>query len=180
LALLELAHVASWAIFHRNVCWIAAPPSQVNIDETGRLHSKSEAALVFPDRWTLYAWKGVLVSPWIILTPHKITLQTIDRQLNPWVKRCMIDIYTPERYIKDGGALCVAQDDTGKLWRRHWRGFGDDTWAAVEVINGTPEPDGTFKHYYLQVPAHVRTAREAVAWTYGMTERQYANLSVRT
>ena len=45
--------------------------------------------------------------------------------------------------------------------------------AAVEVVNGTAEPDGTRKHYFLQVPPTVRSAREAVAWTYGLTEQRY-------
>jgi hypothetical protein len=43
----------------------------------------------------------------------------------------------------------------------------------VEVVNGTPEPDGTHKRYFLQVPPTVRTPREGVAWTYGLSERQY-------
>ena len=40
-------------------------------------------------------------------------------------------------------------------------------------INGTPEPDGARKHYFLQVPANMRSAREAVAWTYGLPEQRY-------
>jgi hypothetical protein len=51
---------------------------------------------------------------------------------------------------------------------------------VVEVVNATPEPDGTRKHFFLQVPAHMRTAREAVAWTYGMSEHAYSRLIVRT
>jgi len=63
-----------------------------------------------------------------------------------------------------------AQDETGVLWRQRWRW---EAWAAVEVINGTPEVDGTRKRYFLQVPANMRTAREAVAWTYGLPEARY-------
>jgi len=51
---------------------------------------------------------------------------------------------------------------------------------AVEVINATPEPDGTHKHFFLQVPAHMRTAREAVAWSYGLSTKAYSRLVVRT
>ena len=82
----------------------------------------------------------------------------------------MIDILTPQRFIEQGGAYRVAQDETGILWRQRWRW---EAWAAVEVVNGTPEPDGTYKHYFLQVPPTVRTPREAVAWTYGLSERHY-------
>ena len=41
------------------------------------------------------------------------------------------------------------------------------------------EQDGTSKRYFLQVPANMRTAREAVAWTYGLPEQRYRP-SVRT
>jgi len=43
----------------------------------------------------------------------------------------------------------------------------------VEVHNSTPEPDGTRKTYYLRVPPTTRTAREAVAWTFGMSGTEY-------
>ena len=78
---------------------------------------------------------------------------------------------TPERFVALRGATCIARDEYGKLWRRSWR---LDAWAAVEVTNGTPEPDGTFKKYFLQVPAHFQTPRQAVAWTYGLLPEQYS------
>jgi len=41
------------------------------------------------------------------------------------------------------------------------------------VVNGTPDPDGSHRRYFLRVPPNVRTAHEAVAWTYGLTAREY-------
>jgi hypothetical protein len=38
----------------------------------------------------------------------------------------------------------------------------------VEVVNATPEPDGTSATYLLRVPPAVSSARQAVAWTFGM------------
>jgi hypothetical protein len=90
----------------------------------------------------------------------------------------MIEIMTPQRYVAQGGAARVAEDETGILWRKAW--LASDAWAAVEVINATPEPDGTRQHFFLQVPATMRTAREAVAWTYGLSANAYARLAVRT
>jgi hypothetical protein len=48
-----------------------------------------------------------------------------------------------------------------------------EVWQAVEVVNSTAEPDGTFKTYFLSVPPTVSTAREAVAWTFGLSEKEY-------
>jgi hypothetical protein len=78
----------------------------------------------------------------------------------------------------EGGAVRVAEDETGVLWRKRWP--PRDVWAAVEVINATAEADGTHKHYFLQVPPELRTPREAVAWTYGMQARTYSKLVART
>src|SRR5260370_816926 len=83
----------------------------------------------------------------------------------------------PEPYVALGGAVRVAEDETGVLWRKRW--MASDAWAAVEVINATPEPDGSRKHYFLQVPANMQTAREAVAWTYGLRADAYTRLVVR-
>jgi hypothetical protein len=43
----------------------------------------------------------------------------------------------------------------------------------VKVKNSTPEPDGLFKDYFLRVPPTVKTAHEAVAWTFGETPETY-------
>jgi hypothetical protein len=43
----------------------------------------------------------------------------------------------------------------------------------VSGLNCSPEPDGTFKVYTLRVPPTVRTAREAVAWTFNLPTEQY-------
>jgi hypothetical protein len=44
----------------------------------------------------------------------------------------------------------------------------------IEVINRTREPDGSFRRYWLRVPPTMRTAHEAVAWTFNMSAEQYA------
>jgi hypothetical protein len=44
---------------------------------------------------------------------------------------------------------------------------------VVEVENGTREPDGSRRHYFLPVPPGARTPHEAVAWTYGLTPDRY-------
>ena len=51
------------------------------------------------------------------------------------------------------------------------------SWTAVEVVNGTAEADGSRKRYVLRVPSRMRTAREAVAWTYGLNGRSSTRAS---
>lgn len=174
----QIAKSAGWLQPHRATCWLAERPSLLRGDVRDRLHDASGPALRYPDGWSVWAWKGVEVPRRIIEQPGEITLEAIDAEANVQVRRCMIEIMTPARYVALGGAARIAEDETGVLWRKIW--FATDAWAAVEVINATPEADGTRRHFFLQVPAHMRTAREAVAWTYGLGTKTYADLVMRT
>jgi hypothetical protein len=174
----QTARSVGWLQPHERTCWLAERPNILRGDAAGRLHSASGPALRFPDGWSVWAWKGVEVPRWTIEQPEQITLVSIDGETNVQVRCCMIEIMTPQRYVALGGAVRIAEDETGILWRKSW--LASDAWAAVEVINATPEPDGTRKHFFLQVPANMRTARDAVAWTYGLRPDVYAQLGVRT
>jgi hypothetical protein len=166
----QVAKNAAWILPNERVCWLSERPTSIKSDSNGRLHAPDGPALSYGDGWAVYAWKGVLVPAWIVDRPERINVRSIAASHDPQIRRCMIDILTPQRFIADGGAYRVSQDETGILWRQRWRW---EAWAAVEVVNGTAEPDGTHKHYFLQVPPTVRSAREAVAWTYGLTEQRY-------
>jgi hypothetical protein len=168
---------AGWIQPHTQTCWLSERQQLLHGDASDRLHHAQGPALRFRDGLSVFAWRGVEVPRWMIEQPERITLAAIDEQSNVQVRRCMIEIMTPQRYVERGGAVCVAEDETGTLWRRTWHA---DSWAVVEVVNATPEADGTRKHYFLQVPAHLQSAREAVAWTYGIAPDVYDKLVVRT
>jgi hypothetical protein len=174
----QLAEHTGWVLPHQHVCWLAERPSTLSFDISGRLHSAAGPALAYRDGWSAWFWKGIEVPSKFIESPGTITLASIERQPNAVLRRCMIEIMTPSRFLALGGARIAAQDETGVLWRKTW--LPGDSWAAVEVVNGSPDPDGTYRHYILQVPPDLGTPRAAVAWTYGMTERDYRRLHLRT
>ena len=90
-----------------------------------------------------------------------------------------VDFYKSCMRIAESRAHLTSEDECGRLFIKQLRG-PKLLWSAVEVVNGTPEPDGTYRRYYLQVPARLRwTAREAVAWTYGLSADEY-KVTVRT
>jgi hypothetical protein len=84
---------------------------------------------------------------------------------NVTVRRRAMEKYGIERLLKKGGGICVQQDDYGKLWRLPTDNPADDHAQWVEVVNSSPEEDGSFAHFFLRVPANVDTAKAAVAWT---------------
>ena len=178
LGLWQLAANAGWLQPHAQTCWLSERPDRLSADVNDRLHHPSGPALRFRDGFSAFAWRGIEVPRTLIERPEEITPAAIDAETNVQIRRCMIEIMTPRRYVAEGGAKRIAEDETGILWRRTW--LAHDAWAAVEVINATPEPDGTRKHFFLQVPPNLQTARAAVAWSYGMQPEVYDQLVVRT
>jgi hypothetical protein len=76
----------------------------------------------------------------------------------------MIERFGAEGLVREGDASLVAEDETGRLWQRHLhdRQFDEEYITMVEVQNSTPEPDGSYRTYFLRVPNHTRA--RATAW----------------
>jgi hypothetical protein len=172
-------------IVHPDFVMISDRPEVMTVDDRWRPHNADGPFAVWRDGTALYSWHGMRIPRWYVERKDLMTAATIESEVNAEQRRAMIEIFTSERYIRESGCTKEHQDETGILWRRAFgngtrRGAPDDVWSCVEVINGTREPDGTFKHYFLQVPPTVTTAKEAVAWTYGMTADEYTRLTIRT
>jgi hypothetical protein len=114
----------------------------------------------------------VRVTQQVIEQPSTITVKQIDGETNAEVRRVLIERYGQVKFLQDGGAEVVHQDDWGTLYRRDMQ--DDEPLVMVKVVNSTREPDGSYRDYFLRVPPTVRTAREAVAWTFGQEAEQYA------
>lgn len=147
-------------------------PERQSTDAQGRLHHETGPALLCRDGWPLYSWHGVSVPAQVIERPDRISTSAIDSETNAEVRRVMIERYGASRYLLDSGAQKTHTDDYGTLYRKARQ---DDTdLVMVKVVNSTPESDGTFKDYFLRVPPEMKTAREAVAWTFDKSESEYA------
>jgi len=178
----ELAQSAGWAIPCRGVCFVAERHATLHRDERGRLHCEDGPAVAFPDGWQIHAVHGVRVPAWVIEQPERLTIAAIDAERNEEVRRVMIERYGWERYGADSGATVIDHDERwGTLKQR-----GADLW--LEVVNRSPEPDGSFRRYALPVHPECRpilsddgdlgraqkpTALNAVASTFGLTGAAY-------
>ncbi|MCR4299885.1 MAG: hypothetical protein NUV75_14255, partial [Gallionella sp.] len=134
--------------------WVAKPAVHVEtIDGRRRLHNEVAAALE-SDVENLYFWHGVLVPEIVVMRPERITLQHIASEHNAEVRRVMIERYGEDRYIVDSGMKAVAHHDRwGTLYHQPFdRGRPI---CKLRVVNRSPEPDGSFKPYWLSVnPIH--------------------------
>jgi hypothetical protein len=129
----------------------------------------------------------------IIEEPRRITVEAIKEVREPTLRRVMIERYRHGEethgiaaYLRDADALRLDQDPAfGTLWRLAVAG---EPTLMVEVVNHSPEPDGAYRHFFLQVHPELRpiltdgtygaaqplTARNAVASTFGLSGAEYA------
>ncbi|QLH27336.1 DUF6745 domain-containing protein [Streptomyces sp. Rer75] len=166
-----VARAAGWWWPYEKAVVIAERPAELHRDEAGRLDRGDGPALAFPDGFALYAWRGMPVPAEFLDQLGELTPDRIRAEENAELRRVMLEHYGYDRYLDESGAQPVHRDETGVLWRIDL--VDDEPVVMVEVVNSTPEPDGTHRTYWLRVPPRTRTAREGVAWTFGLEAETY-------
>jgi uncharacterized protein DUF6745 len=139
--------------------WVAKPTVHVEKTAQGarRMHNERYAALE-SDVENLYFWHGVLVPAFVVVKPEWITIKHIETETNAEVRRVMIDRYGAGRYVTDSGATVVHElpadhEMVGLRTARvlHKDVPNDEPIVYVDLLNSTPEPDGSVKRYMLRV-----------------------------
>lgn len=173
-ALAAIAAEAGWWWPYEKVALISERPVELHRDEAGRLDRADGPALAYADGFALHAWRGMPVPAEFLDGLRTLTAERIREEENAELRRVMLEYYGYDRYLDESGARPIHRDETGVLWRIELD--GDEDVAMVEVVNSTPEPDGTSRTYWLRVPPTTETAREGVAWTFGVSAEDYAPL----
>ncbi|MDW4904156.1 hypothetical protein RB628_02080 [Streptomyces sp. ADMS] len=172
--LAAVACEAGWWWPYEKTAIVSERPLALHRDEAGRLDRGDGPALGYADGFALYAWRGMPVPRDFLDELTALTPQRIRGEENAELRRVMLEYYGYDRYLEESGAKPVHRDETGVLWRVELQ--GDEDVVMVEVVNSTPEPDGTSRTYWLRVPPTTRTAREGVAWTFGVGADAYEPL----
>lgn len=166
-----LARSAGFVLPLEDRAWICERPTVMKRDRDGHLHASDGPALDWNGMTPFYMWHGEEVTRRAVGPVEDLRTWDISNEGNLHARDLMLERYGIERFILESGKR-IQQDETGTLWR------AGVIWA-VEVQNGTPEPDGSFRKYFLRVPPTVSTAREGVAWSYGLRRRDY-RVAMRT
>lgn len=168
--LLEAFEAGLWAYFIFPDETILVPRPAVRM-RGNRLHAEKGPAIAWPEGPDFWFWNGVHVPRHVVEEPNRITAKDILAEQNAEVRRVLLERFGPQRYLVEIGATPVHQDEYGTLYRVEMT--LDEPLVMVKVLNSTPEPDGTRKEYFLRVPPTMTTARQAVAWTFGLDAGQY-------
>jgi len=168
---IDLGKACGLGILFWDWAFISAKP-EFKVDGRGLLHCETGPSVRYPDGFSVFHLHGVHVPEKLVMSPETITISEIESESNVELRRLMIERYGQERYLMNSGAEEIHRDDFGILYRKDFP--EDQSLVMVKVVNSTPEPDGSFKDYFLRVPPEMERARQAVAWTFGKKEQEYA------
>ena len=143
---------------------LSSRPLTLHRDDRERLHAEGAPAMSWSDGWAIWAWHGVRVPQAVIEAPQKLTINQLEQEPNIEVRRIMIQRFGQERYLLQSGAKKIHEDRWGILYRKER--LGDSPLEMVHVVNKSPEPDGTFRDYFLRVKPGNHTALEAIAHSF--------------
>jgi hypothetical protein len=129
---------------------------------TGYALDESERTLVFPLREGYHALVVML----------KFSQSDDGRIMTHCDSECVeIEDYGYERYFREIDARLLHEDSFGKLWITY--NTGTEPYAFVGVVD-PQNKRGISRMCFLRVPPLTKTAKEAVAWTFGCSEENYA------
>ena len=168
-----LQKYAGWWLAREGIAYIAERPLFIHRTADGRLNSETGAAIAYPDGWGVFAINGVRLPRRVIEDIYSYTPEEILSTKNAEVRRIMMSRYGTGLLMQRGGGSAIDKSEFGTLWRMEVPGEQEPRHVA-EVLNCSPEPDGTWKTYWLPVPPTCMTTRDAIAWTGFRTADDYA------
>lgn len=115
-------------------------------------------------------WNDVPVSAKVAFAPETLSGRDVMNIRNVQHRRVLLERLGIDRFLADVGGLILDRDtDAGGERQLVHVPFHDDE-DLVAVLVKCPSTGGS---YALRVPPHVRTCREAVAWTAGLSVQDY-------
>lgn len=161
-------------IAFENFCVVILQPELIARNADYALHSEDGPAVSWSDGTKLYFWNGVEVPAKLIESPEQVTRQEILAEQNAEKRRCYQEILGSEQFGSLLGLEAIdRKTDQFKneiiLYRTKERDklVGDHIYFAKVICPSTK------RAYFLCVPPKIKSADEAVAWTFGKSPDNY-------
>lgn len=149
--ILDAMEAGAWMVdFNADQELVVIMHPNILTDERGRLHGEHGSSFAWNDVRGYY-WHNVKIPEYIITNPERITVDAIDAEQNAEIRRVMMGVYGTERFMQD--VKVVEVDNNPKFGVLYRREGGDvrEPFYAIRVTNATPEPDGTFRDFFIRI-----------------------------
>lgn len=172
---------------HREHGPAVVTPNLVQYVVNGRLHRADGAAVITNNGTKTYYWKGIFIEPSLWNTKDTIAAADVLNIRNAEVRRCMVEMIGYENFLKRAAPKVLDEDQkTGAILYRVEMPDDDkeEPLVVVKVKDGTALKDKNGneyrKEYFLRVPPAIKTCSEAIAWTFDIPEKDYAEIEKET
>jgi hypothetical protein len=151
----------------------------------GQLHRDDGPAIEYANgtrEWYINGVRFFSSTDYRSVIDKTVTLEQIDREDSLERRRLFIDAYGIEKYVLNTKSKIVAKNGETVIYRNR-RKWNDEPIVLIKLKNSTPEPDGSYKYYFLRIPPRfgrrswLKTdsehIKDAIAWTFDMEGKQY-------
>ena len=153
----------------QEVALVVRRPRLLCRDEQGRLHNETGKCLEYRDGWGFYAWHGVRVPERVILAPDNLTREDFLNESNVEMRR-VIQERMGGRFVSELRGVVLDSGPRGTLYEVELPKDDPERVARYVQVQDT----STARQYFVRVPPTIRTAAEAVAWSFGLAVEAYA------
>ena len=160
-----LAKSCGWVWWHENVLAISDRPKELHRDNAGLLHSIVGPSISYRDGWSLYHVHGVSVPGEWITQKDKLDPSLALTHKNVEQRRALAELIGWDKILNNVKAKELQRDEFGVLLSATLPGSGKSKFVRVVC--------GTGRTFVLPVPVEIKTAREAVSWSYGIGPNEY-------
>src|SRR5262249_47263755 len=134
----------------------------------GRLHNATGTCMEYRDGWGVYAWHGMAVPEKVILAPERLSREDFLSERDVEVRR-VIQERMGSRFVPELGGVVLDSSPRVTLYEVPLpAGDGEGVARYVRVQDAS-----TPRQYFLRVPPTVKTAAEAVAWSFQLAVEAY-------
>ncbi|MDE1834920.1 MAG: hypothetical protein KGH64_06305, partial [Candidatus Micrarchaeota archaeon] len=180
---IAFAKAGIWtSTFFENMVFVCTLPTKIIKNERGRLHSLKEPAVQWKNGEEYFFINGVNFKKelWLRVSNKEITAKEAIQLENAEQRRAVIEIIGSEIILREMNAKLIEKvqikikDKQRSYELYEVEGLNDDERNPARYVK---VPDfSTDRDYFLRVPYQeaTRSCKGAVAWTFGIEEKDYA------
>jgi hypothetical protein len=118
-------------------------------------------------RWNEHQIRTIIQDYLLFSKGDTLTARDIISCRNAEIRRLLLRGFGYEKFVMELGGAVIHRDGDSELILIKWGIYED----ALKLVKVKDPSTGDF--YILRVPLSVKTCKEAIAWTFGMSEEDY-------
>lgn len=117
--------------------------------------------------WNEHQIRTIVQDYLLFAKGDKLTARDIIRCRNAEIRRILLLRFGYEKFVMELGGAVIHRDGDSELILIKWGDYEE----GLKVVKVKDPSTGDF--YILRVPLSAKTCKEAIAWTFGMSEEEY-------